>query len=120
MSAELFRETSAQRFSRESREMWEKVQTGDSSANITRASLVNSSKEGIPDKQDAIDTEDPQPVRKVQTRSPSLPAGSGQSDIFPRKVKSKLVKIKPALWEKTEESLKNTILKKEKRKNKLG
>eukprot|EP00092_Neocalanus_flemingeri_P102737 GFUD01131429.1.p1 GENE.GFUD01131429.1~~GFUD01131429.1.p1 ORF type:complete len:100 (+),score=37.95 GFUD01131429.1:27-302(+) len=91
MSAELFRETSAQ-----------------------------SLKEGIPDKQDAIDTEDPQPIRKVQTRSPSLPAGSGQTDIFPRKVKSKLVKIKPALWEKTEESLKNTILKKEKRKNKLG
>eukprot|EP00092_Neocalanus_flemingeri_P036958 GFUD01040236.1.p1 GENE.GFUD01040236.1~~GFUD01040236.1.p1 ORF type:complete len:141 (+),score=48.14 GFUD01040236.1:52-423(+) len=123
MSAGLFRETSAQRFSRESQEMWKKVQTGDSFANISRASHVNGSTEGIPDRQEASNKEDPQPVRKVQTKSPSLQARSDQGDqgdIFPRKVKSKFVNIKPAIWEKTEENLKKTILKKEKRETKLG
>jgi len=38
MSAALFRETSSQRFSRESKEMWEKVQTKDCLENVTRAS----------------------------------------------------------------------------------
>eukprot|EP00092_Neocalanus_flemingeri_P085585 GFUD01107698.1.p1 GENE.GFUD01107698.1~~GFUD01107698.1.p1 ORF type:complete len:133 (+),score=44.19 GFUD01107698.1:37-399(+) len=120
MSAGLFRETSAQRFSRESQEMWKKVQTGDSFANISRASHANGSTECIPDRQEASNKEDPQPVRKVQTRSPSLQARSDQGDIFPRKVKSKFVNIKPAIWEKTEENLKKTILKKEKRETKLG
>ena len=57
-------------------------------------------------------------VKRIQAAVPPLPPASG--DIFPRKVKSKLVKIKPALWEKNEEKLKNTIPKKEKRKTKLG
>ena len=53
-------------------------------------------------------------MRRIQPKAPA------SGDIFPRKVKSKLVKIKPALWEKNDEKLKNTILKKEKRKTKLG
>ena len=68
-----------------------------------------------PEEKKADNTESPQPpVRRIQPKAPA------SGDIFPRKVKSKLVKIKPALWEKNDEKLKNTILKKEKRKTKLG
>ena len=54
----------------------------------------------------------------IPSNAPSPHATGG--DIFARKVKSKMVKIKPALWEQTEEKLKNTVLKKEKRKTKIG
>ena len=80
--------------------------------------FIFSTPEDIPDKKEAIDKEDPTPVKRIQLKPPALQPVV--SDIFPRKVKSKLVKIKHALWEKNEETLKNTLLKKEKRKNKLG
>eukprot|EP00091_Calanus_sinicus_P004497 TRINITY_DN14825_c0_g1_i1.p1 TRINITY_DN14825_c0_g1~~TRINITY_DN14825_c0_g1_i1.p1 ORF type:complete len:119 (-),score=43.56 TRINITY_DN14825_c0_g1_i1:143-499(-) len=118
MSAALFRETSSQRFSRESKEMWEKVQTGETLDNVTRASQQNGTCEDISDKKKPIDKEEQQPVRRIPSSAPTL--RPKEADIFPRKVKSKLVKIKPALWEKNEEKLKNTALKKEKRKTKLG
>merc|ERR1712013_971758 len=108
--------TSSQRFSRESKEMWEKVQTKDCLENVTRASKQEACKSGsAPEEKKTDNTESPQPpVRRIQPKAPT------SGDIFPRKVKSKLVKIKPALWEKNDEKLKNTILKKEKRKTKLG
>ena len=59
------------------------------------------------------DKEDHQPVKSIQAKLPPLYAKGG--DILPRKKKGGLVKIKPA-----EEKLKNTILKKEQRKIKLG
>ena len=78
--------------------------------------FIFSTPEDIPDKKEVNDKEDPTPVKRIQLKSPALQPVV--SDIFPRKVKSKLVKkIKPALWEKNEENLKNTLLKKEKRKN---
>ena len=57
-------------------------------------------------------------MKVVQTNLPPMPSTGG--DIFPRKKKGGLVSIKPAVWEKNNEKLKNTILKKEKRKTKLG
>ena len=85
---------------------------------IYQCILNTSTHEDISDKKKPIDKEEQQPVRRIQSNAPtSHPKGE---DIFPRKVKSKLVKIKPALWEKNEEKLKNTLLKKEKRKTKLG
>ena len=55
-------------------------------------------------------------MRRIQAKAPAPHVQPSSGDIFPRKVKSKLVKIKPALWEKNDEKLKNTVLKKEKRK----
>ena len=84
-----------------------------------RLFFIFSTPEDIPDKKETIVKEDLKPGRRIQLKSPAIQPVV--SDIFPRKVKSKLVKkIKPALWEKNEENLKNTLLKKEKRKNKLG
>ena len=74
--------------------------------------------EDISDKEKPIDKEEQPPVRRIRSNVPTSHPKGG--DIFPRKVKSKLMKIKPALWEKNEEKLKNTLLKKEKRKTKLG
>jgi len=68
-----------------------------------------------PEEEKIDNSEAPQSaVRRIQPKAPA------SGDIFPRKAKSKLVKIKPALWEKNDEKLKNTVLKKEKRKTKLG
>ena len=77
-----------------------------------------STHEDICDKKKQIEKEDQKPVKRIPSNAPSSHATGG--DIFPRKVKSKMVKIKPALWEQTEEKLKNTVLKKEKRKTKIG
>merc|ERR1719186_1828104 len=102
MAATLFRENSSQRFCRESHEMWEKVKTKESVTNIKRENssldrkLVNSN----------VTTAEPQPVRttKVATKK--------EQEIFPKKVKSKFVKTKPALWEKNIQNTKTNILKK--------
>merc|ERR1711936_522330 len=102
MSATLFRETSAQRFSRESKEMWEKVQTEENFNNITRASTQNGISDETPIEQKEHDTEALKPVKKIKTTP--VPAQKVAEDIFPRKVKSKLVKIKPAIWETNEEN----------------
>ena len=77
-----------------------------------------STSEDICDKKKPIDKEVQKPVKRIQNDAPT--SHTAGVDIFPRKVKSKMVKIKPALWEKNEEQLKNTVLKKEKRKTKLG
>jgi hypothetical protein len=85
---------------------------------IYQCILNISTHKDISDKKIPIEKEDKQPMRRIQSNAPtSQPKGE---DIFTRKVKSKLAKIKPALWEKNEEKLKTTILKKEKRKTKLG
>merc|ERR1712106_116667 len=118
MAAALFRETSAQRFCRESREMWEKVQTGDCLENVTRASQPEGTSKKTAEEKKPIDKEDPQPVKIVQSNLPPMPSNEG--NIFPRKKKGGLVNIKPAVWEKNNEKMKNTVLKKEKRKTKLG
>ena len=65
-----------------------------------------------------IEKEDPQPVKNLQTHLPPMP--SNGVDIFPRKKKGGLVSIKSAVWENNNEKLKNTVLKREKRKTKLG
>ena len=77
-----------------------------------------STHEDICDKKKPIDKEVQKPVRRIASNAPT--SHTTGVDIFPRKVKSKMVKIKPALWEQTEEKPKNTVLKKEKRKTKIG
>ena len=57
-------------------------------------------------------------MKIVQTKLPPMP--SNERDIFPLKKKGSLVNIKPVVWERNSEKLQITVLKKEKRKTKLG
>jgi len=109
MSASLFKETASQRFRRESLEMWEQIKI-----------------EEKVDPSPSPDTQVEAPVKKAvatvcgggggdekggRRRSVVLLAGkqadktetSKKEEIFPRKVKSKFIKTKPASWEKEEE-----------------
>ena len=77
-----------------------------------------STHEDICDKKKTIEKQDQKPVGRIPSNASTSYATAG--DIFPRKVKSKMVKIKPALWEINEEKLKNVVLKKKKRKQSLA
>ena len=78
--------------------------------------LNTSTHEDICDTKKPIDEEDQKPIRRIQSNVPTSHTNGG--DIFPRKVKSKLMKIKPALWEKNEEKLKNNSFEEGEKENK--
>merc|ERR1712130_480074 len=105
MPASLFKESSAERFRRESQEMWEKVQSENTMKELSRQNSKEEKRSSV---------EEIQPI-KVKV-SQEVPRKAAVPDLFPRRVKSKLIRPKPALWETTKEetkNLKNTLLKKE-------
>eukprot|EP00092_Neocalanus_flemingeri_P078420 GFUD01097531.1.p1 GENE.GFUD01097531.1~~GFUD01097531.1.p1 ORF type:complete len:128 (+),score=47.79 GFUD01097531.1:59-385(+) len=107
MAARLFRENSAQRFCRESLEMWQKVKTEESLTINRRGNSITDGKQ-VDSKETA---NEPQPVRRIITKLPSNVVKEEQKTI-PRKVQSKFVKTKPALKEKNTENSKIGSLKK--------
>merc|ERR1711862_275436 len=94
--ASLFKETSAERFRRESQEMWEKVQSENSIKELSR----QNSKE---DKSRPV--EEVQPIKVKVTQD--IPRKAAVPDLFPRRLKSKLNRPKPALWETSKEEKKS-------------
>merc|ERR1711874_503703 len=103
MPSSLFKENSAQRFQRESQEIWEKAQTENTQKSFSRQSSLT-------ENLSSSSTE------KIKREKVSEKANTTAPDIFPRRAKSKLIKTKPALWEISKEetkNLKNTLLKKE-------
>jgi len=114
MSSSLFKENAAERFRRESQEIWEKVQSESDSSfkNLSRENSVDKSTNEVekPFKQIEVKLTTKDVAKKAPTSSQTPP------DLFPRRIKSKLIRPKPNLWEKTQEetkNLKNTLLRKE-------
>merc|ERR1712241_971791 len=106
MPSSLFSETSAERFRRERQEMWAKVQSEGTSKNDSTDQVANQSDQNIK----KIPVEVPIAVAAAPRSRPPPP------DLFPRKLKTKLIRPKPALWETSKEetkNLKNTLLKKD-------
>merc|ERR1712243_62019 len=116
MPSSLFKENAAERFRRESQEIWEKSQLDSDS------SFKNLSRENSVEKQTSPnDIEKPFKQIEVKLTTKDIPKKAAvisptPPDLFPRRVKSKLIRPKPNLWEKTQEetkNLKNTLLRKE-------
>merc|ERR1711884_144233 len=110
MPSSLFSETSAERFRRESQEMWDKVQSEGTSKNDSTDQVVNQSDQDI--KKIPVETKREVPIAVAAAPRSRPPP----PDLFPRKLKTKLIRPKPALWETSKEetkNLKNTLLKKD-------
>merc|ERR1711970_33476 len=114
MPGSLFRENSSQRFRRESLEMWEKVKTEET--HIRKASVKETVTKDIIDEIPDVNEEDNKNELKLKEISKSiskLEEGAKKKEmIFPKKLKSKFVATKPALWEQNVLNLKNKNLKK--------
>ena len=65
-------------------------------------------------KENLTDKEEAKPEKKNEEKTPILPdiKDKDKTVIFPRKVKSKFVATKPALWEQNVENMKNKNMKK--------
>ena len=87
--------------------MWEKVKTEESLTNIKRENSILDRK--VVNSNVTLTPAKPQPVRRMTTK---VATKKQEQEIFPRKVKSKFVKTKPALWEKNIQNTKTNILKK--------
>ncbi|XP_023327765.1 cilia- and flagella-associated protein 251 [Eurytemora carolleeae] len=106
-SSSLFKETSAQRFRRESLEMWEKIQTEEK----------HEDGEENKDGEEGLDR-----IKQIAARRRSLiilkPSEKSETqkkdEIFPRRSLSKFVKTKPAVWEIKEKEEEEKEEKKEK------
>merc|ERR1712038_323834 len=110
MPSSLFSETSAERFRRESQEMWDKVQSEGTSKNDQTDQVDKQSDEDIKNFPVETKREVPIAVAAAPRSRPPPP------DLFPRKLKTKLIRPKPALWETSNvetKNLKNTLLKKD-------
>lgn len=124
MPASLFRENSSQRFRRESLEMWEKVKLDTDKSKTRKVSArerideVNADQDEKTMKEvsdEVIDKEETPKDAGKENKKEVKPAGDSSKDpslIFPRKVKSKFVATKPALWEQNLVNTKNRNMKK--------
>eukprot|EP00091_Calanus_sinicus_P024611 TRINITY_DN8928_c0_g1_i1.p1 TRINITY_DN8928_c0_g1~~TRINITY_DN8928_c0_g1_i1.p1 ORF type:complete len:126 (-),score=52.89 TRINITY_DN8928_c0_g1_i1:84-461(-) len=124
MPGTLFRENSSQRFRRESLEMWEKVKTDDT-PNTTKTRRASVKIKGTEETMDSLEEfinevteemqEESEDKNLIEEGKHAIKAADEEENkevIFPRKVKSKFVATKPALWEQNVQNLKNKNLKK--------
>eukprot|EP00088_Acartia_fossae_P005306 TRINITY_DN12333_c0_g1_i1.p1 TRINITY_DN12333_c0_g1~~TRINITY_DN12333_c0_g1_i1.p1 ORF type:complete len:155 (+),score=37.66 TRINITY_DN12333_c0_g1_i1:53-517(+) len=109
-SSSLFSETASQRFRRESQEVWEQIKTEEGEEKeqvkpveikIKKLSISERLSSSTPLKQ--TPTAAKPGVRAnvggVKMAQPSKPAAK-ENELFPKRVKSKFIKTRPASWEK--------------------